>query len=99
MKITEPYSPTPRAKASAKPVSSAGDSGGSDHAPKRLRAGRAERRGGFLEFELESASTGCTVRTTNGRPTKTSATRMPSGVKAILMPSVASGAPSQPFGA
>ena len=36
------------------------------------------------------ASTGCTVRTTNGRPTKISATTTPSGVKATLMPSGAS---------
>ena len=46
-----------------------------------------------------SSSTGCTVRTTNGRPMKTSATKMPSGVNATLMPSGASRPPSQPFSA
>ena len=34
-----------------------------------------------------SSSTGCSVRTTNGRPMKVSASVMPSGVKATLMPS------------
>ncbi len=50
MKITEPYSPTPRAKASAKPVSSAGASARQDDAPKRLERVGAERGRGFLEF-------------------------------------------------
>ena len=55
---------------------------------------------GLLDLAVEVLdSTGCTVRTTNGRPMKISATTTPSGVKATLMPSGASGAPSQPFGA
>ena len=43
--------------------------------------------------------TGCSVRTTNGSPMKTSATVMPSGVNATLIPYFSSGAPSHPFGA
>ena len=53
MKITEPYSPSARAKASAKPVSSAGSTRREDHAAEGLPAGRAERGGGFLELGLE----------------------------------------------
>ena len=40
----------------------------------------AERGRGLLDLAVESCSTGCTVRTTNGRPMKVSATTMPSGV-------------------
>ncbi len=46
-----------------------------------------------------SCSTGSKVRTTNGRPMNVSAIRMPSLVKAILIPSGASRAPIQPLGA
>ena len=53
MKITEPYSPRARAKASAKPVSSAGAIDRQDHAAERLPARRAEARRGFLELALE----------------------------------------------
>ena len=43
--------------------------------------------------------TGCSVRTTNGSPMNTSATMMPSGVNATLMPHRSSGLPIHPFGA
>ena len=99
MKMTEPYSPIPRANASVNPVVTAGMSGGNTirrrmfvrEAPSNAPASSVSRS--------KSCSTGCTVRTTNGRPTKTSATRMPSGVKATLMPVAASAEPSQPFSA
>ena len=97
MKITEPYSPTARAKASAKPVSSAGSSAGRMTRRKVCQRPAPRRRGGLLQLGLESSSTGCTVRTTNGRPMKVSATTTPSGVKATLMPSGSSGCPIQPF--
>ena len=80
MKITEPYSPTPRASASAKPVRSAGVSIG------RITRTKVRPRPAPRVAEASSTSrsissiTGCTVRTTKGRPTKTSATQMPSGV-------------------
>ena len=53
MKITEPYSPSARAKASAKPVSSAGSSAGRITRAKRLPARGAEGRGGLLQLALE----------------------------------------------
>ena len=80
MKITEPYSPTARAKASAKPVRSAGSS---------AAGSRGTRSGSRLAPSVADASstsrsissiTGCTVRTTKGRPMKISAMTMPSGV-------------------
>jgi hypothetical protein len=46
-----------------------------------------------------SSNTGCTVRTTNGRPMNTSATKMPSGVNATVIPSGASKAPTHPVSA
>ncbi len=42
---------------------------------------------------------GCTVRTANGRDTNTRATKIPSGVNAILRPRGATSSPIQPFGA
>ena len=84
MKITEPYSPSARAKASAKPVSSAGVTIGKITCRKvcqRLAPSVAEASSSSL---LRSSSTGCTVRTTNGRPMKVSATNTPTGVKLTL---------------
>ena len=56
MKITEPYSPTARAKASAKPVSSAGQQRRQDD-PRRMvcSAAGAERRRGFLDSRSSSS--------------------------------------------
>ena len=97
MKITEPYSPTARAKASAKPVSSAGSSVGSTTRQNVCKR-RAPRLAAASSISVSrSSSTGCTVRTTNGRPMKISATSTPSGVKATLMPSGSRYWPSQPF--
>ena len=53
MKITEPYSPTPRAKASAKPVSAAGKIAGKQDARERLPAARAQARRGLFELAVE----------------------------------------------
>ena len=53
MKMTEPYSPSARANASAKPVSSAGSSSAGSTRRKRLPARRAERGRGFLELGVE----------------------------------------------
>ncbi len=50
MKITDPYSPAPRAKASAKPVASAGAIVGQDHARKCLKTRRAKRQRSFLDL-------------------------------------------------
>src|SRR3954451_9978003 len=43
MKITDPYSPTARAKASVKPVRTAGTRGGNNAVQNRARAGGPER--------------------------------------------------------
>ena len=99
MKITEPYSPTARAKASANPVTVAGSTCGRitwRNTCQRLapRLAAASSNSGS-----NSSNTGCTVRTTKGMPMKTSATRMPSGVNATLTPSAASHPPNQPLGA
>jgi len=99
MKITEPYSPTARASASAKPVSSAGRMLGritrqkvcAREAPRLIAASSTSAS--------RSCSTGSTVRTTKGRPMKVSASTTPAGVKATLMPSGSSQRPTQPLGA
>ena len=85
MKTTEPYSPSARANASAKPVSSAGSSVG-----KMMRQNACQRFAPRLAAassisESKSSSTGWTVRTTNGRPINVSATKTPSRVKEILI--------------
>ena len=46
-----------------------------------------------------SISTGCTVRTTNGRPTKIIATVTRAGANATLIPSGSRKRPSHPFSA
>ena len=46
-----------------------------------------------------SSSTGCRVLTTNGKPMNVSATTMPKGVNATLIPNDLSQIPSQPLGA
>ena len=80
MKMTEPYSPTARASARAKPVSSAGVSIGRITRTK-VRARLAPRVADASSTSRSISSiTGWTVRTTNGRLMKTSATQMPSGV-------------------
>ena len=100
MKTTEPYSPSARAKASAKPVSSAGSDGRQDHAAERLPARwRPGWRRPPPTSASRSSSAGCSVRTTNGRPMNVSAMTTPSGENAALMPSGSSARPIQPFGA
>ena len=96
MNTTEPYSPSARANASAKPVRSGGKTSGEDHVPERLPARGAEHRGRLFEIGVQSSSTGCTVRTTKGKPDEREHDDTPSGVNATLRPSAASGAPSQP---
>ena len=69
-----------------------------DHPAERLPARRRPRLAAASSISASrSSSTGCTVRTTNGRPMKISATSTPSGVKATLMPSGSRYWPSQPF--
>ena len=53
MKMTEPYSPTARAKASVKPVKQRGNDTRQHDAAHRHPAPGAERSGGFLQFLVE----------------------------------------------
>ena len=53
MKMTEPYSPMARARASAKPVRSAGTSAGRVTRSTTCKAGCAERCGGFLFLAID----------------------------------------------
>ena len=79
MKITEPYSPAPRANASAKPVANAGAIVGRI-TRKNVCSRVAPRVSAASSISLETcASTGSIVRTTNGNPMKVSATTTPAG--------------------
>ena len=49
----EPYSPTARAKASAKPVSTVGNKRRREDLDKRAQPARAQRGGGLLDFLLQ----------------------------------------------
>ncbi len=77
MKITEPYSPRARAKASTKPVIAAGSSSGKSTRRKVCQRPAPRLAAASSTSGSRSASTGCTVRTTNGRPMKVSATTTP----------------------
>ena len=77
MNTTEPYSPMPRASASAKPVSAAGAIAGST-----TRVTVCQRLAPSIVAASSSSGSsccksGCTERTTNGRPVKISAIVMP----------------------
>ena len=99
MNITEPYSPTPRAKASAKPVSSAGHRAGKITRVNVCHSEAPSVAAACSTSLSNSSSTGCSVRTTNGRPMNMSAMTTPNGVKATWMPNGSSTPPSQPRGA
>src|SRR5215217_6729371 len=79
MKITDPYSPTARAKASVKPVITAGRTGGNTTRQRMLMREAPSMAADSSSSRSKSRSTGSTVRTTKGSPTKTSAMRMPMG--------------------
>ncbi len=57
-----------------------GEQRGREDLDKSAQPARAQGGGGFFDFLLQVCSTGCRVRTTNGRPTKVSAMTTPSGV-------------------
>ena len=80
MKITEPYSPTARAKASAQPATSAGATVGSTSDRKRRPAPAPSVSAASSTSGSRSCSTGWTERTTNGSPTNAMAVNTPSGV-------------------
>ncbi len=74
MKMTEPYSPTARAKASANPVNMAGTMTGRITRVMVCQRLAPSVAAASSTSASRSMRTGCTVRTTNGRPMKTSAT-------------------------
>jgi hypothetical protein len=76
MKITEPYSPSAREKASAKPVSRPGK-WRENHLDEGLPARGAERAAASSTSISISSITGCSVRTTKRQVMKVSATTMP----------------------
>ena len=80
MKMTEPYSPTARAKASPVPVTSGGRMAGMSTRVKVCIRVAPSVAAASSFSRLSSIRTGCSVRTMKGSPTKVSATRMPSGV-------------------
>ncbi len=86
MKTTEPYSPSPRAKAMAKPASSAGNIIGRI-TRKNVWSRLAPRLAAASSTSGSSSSrAGWSVRTTNGSPMNTSATVMPSCVSTTSIP-------------
>ena len=80
MKMTEPYSPTARAKASAKPVRSAGKMAGKMTLTKVCQREAPSDAAASSTSVSISSITGCRVRTTKGRVMKVSAKTIPSGV-------------------
>ncbi len=99
MKITEPYSPMARAKASAKPVSRAGTSGGSKTRTDRLQPCGAERGGGFLEFDFEFGDDRLHGAHDEGQADEDQGDENAPAREGDLDANSASGAPNQPFGA
>ena len=95
-KTTEPYSPTPRAKANAAPATNAGSKGGRMTRRKSWLGAAPSVIAASCTAGSSAMMTGCSVRTMKGRPTKASATPIPSGVKATCTPTAANGAPNQP---
>ncbi len=84
MKITEPYSPSARAKASAKPVINAGVTIGRITFVNVCRREAPSVAAASSTSFCRSSSTGCSVRTTKGNPMNVSATNTPIGVKLTL---------------
>jgi hypothetical protein len=98
MNTTEPYSPIARANASANPVSSAGPTLGRITRVKICHRRAPRLAAASSTSTSRSSSTGCTVRTTKGRPMKSRAIVIPSQVYDTLMPSGSSQLPIHPLG-
>src|SRR5712692_178633 len=99
MKMTEPYSPIARAKARANPVMIVGSRVGAMMLRKVRNRPAPSVAATSSTSRSMCSSTGCSVRTTNGSPTKVSAITTPNGVKAPWKPSGTRKVPNQPFGA
>ena len=100
MKTTEPYSPSARAKASAKPVSQAGSEGGQDDAEERLAAAGAEAGRRLLHLGVEALEHGLQGAHHEGQADEDERDGDAERREGDLDPERArAGAPSQPFGA
>ncbi len=98
MKTTDPYSPRARAKARVVPVMRGGKIWGRVTRRKIFNRDAPRLAAASSWAGSSSSRTGCSVRTTKGRPIKVSARRTPSGVKATLIPKRSAYCPSQPVG-
>ena len=99
MKTTEPYSPTPRAKAIVKPVTSAGITAGRTMRRNTVNGPAPSVSAASSRSRCASTRAGCTERTTNGSPIRISATTTPIHVYATCTPNIpCSCTPSQPVG-
>src|SRR4051795_4678191 len=95
---TEPYSPSARASASAKPVSSDGTSAGSSTRRNVCQRVAPSVAAASSHSASSPASTGCTVRTTNGKPVNVSTSTTARREYAPCTPSGSKKRPSQPVG-
>ena len=86
MSTSAPISPTARAKASATPERIPGRMFGSTIRRKTARSEAPSERPASSISVSSSIRTGCTVRTTNGSVTKSSAITIAARVKATLIP-------------
>src|SRR5450631_2554225 len=99
MKMTDPYSPTARANARAKPVSRAGHNAGRMTRAKVCHSDAPSVAAACSTSLSNSSNTGCKVLTTNGKPMKMSAMTTPKGVNATWIPSGCNPRPNHPLGA
>ena len=99
MKITEPYSPTPRANARAKPVRSAGDQRRQDHPHEGAHAAGAEGGGGLLDLAVDLVDHRLHGADHEGQADEDQ--RQPDAERGVgdLDPEVRGEGPSAPFGA
>ena len=86
MSTSAPISPTARANASATPERIPGRMFGSTIRRKSSSSHAPSERAASSISVSSSSSTGCTVRTTNGSVTKSSASTIAVRVNATLMP-------------
>ena len=95
---TAPNSPMLRAKASSVPAAMAGLSAGSMTLRNVVHRRAPSTRAASSSAGSSSSSTGCTLRTTNGSVTNSSARRMPSWAKTMWIPWRSKNPPSGEFG-
>src|SRR4051794_13681098 len=98
-KITDPYSPSARAKASVKPVKIAGSRLGKITQRKICQRDAPSDDAASSTSASRLSKTGCTVRPTNGKLVKVSTSTMARREYAPSMPRGTRNWPNQPVGA